>query len=280
MNDEKDASGLAKKGAPTSVGAPLAVTEAKKKAQAQVDAQRRRAVVTWVVVGVVVVGLVGALVAFIVRQGAVGDVAVHGPSGAQVLTSDGGIGVGSSGVAGRDLDPAHVRLDVYFDFICPWCAQFELTQAETLDELRSQGIVDVYYHPLSYLDPQSSGTQYSTRAASAAALVAQESPEFFLDFVKLLMANQPPEGSTGLSDDQIQSFALAAGVSDAVVAKIPDHEYAGWVRSASEAASKRGVVYTPTIGFNGGIQDPTDPASVQWTQEGALRQAITEQYGK
>lgn len=225
-------------------------------------------------------GLLSSLVAFIVRQGAVADVAVAAPSGTQALTTDGGIGVGSSGVAGRDLDPEHVRLDVYFDFMCPWCAHFELTQAETLDDLRSQGLVDVYYHPLAYLDDASVGTQYSTRAASASALVAQEAPESFVGFVKQLMANQPAEGTVGLSDAQIQTLALEAGVSEAIVAKIPDHEYAAWVRSASEAASKSGVMYTPTIGFNGKIEDPTDPASVQWTQEGALRQAITELSGR
>lgn len=79
-------------------------------------------------------------------------------------------------VAGEDLDPERARLDVYFDFICPWCARFEISQAETLDEMRSAGLVDVYYHPLAYLDGASSGTQYSTRAASAAVLVYQEAP--------------------------------------------------------------------------------------------------------
>ena len=253
------------------------VADAKKKAQAQVDAQQRRTVVMWIVAGVIVVGIVSALIAFIVRQGAIEDVALADPSGAPVVSSDGGLGVGMSGIAGQDLDPAHTRLDVYFDFICPACGYFENTQAATLDELRAEGVVDVYYHPLAYLDPQSSGTQYSTRAASAAVLVYQEAPEQFLSFVQQLMVNQPAEGTTGLTDEQIQSIASAAGVADAVVAKIPDHEYAAWVRSASEAANKAGVVYTPTLGLDGDIQDPTDPASIQWTQEGALRQALTEQ---
>lgn len=269
MNDKTAANVAAPKTAATS-----AVAQAKKRAQAQADGQKRRATVTWIVVGVIVVGLMSALVAFIVRQGAVDDVSLAGASGTPVSSSNGGFGVGSSGVVGQDLDASHVRLDVYFDFICPYCALFESTQAATLDELRSQGVVDVYYHPLAYLDDASSGTKYSTRAASAAALVAEESPESFVAFLQQLMENQPAEGTEGLSDEQIQSLASAAGVPDTVVAKIPDHEYAAWVRSASETASKEGVRYTPTLGFNGDIQDPTDAASVQWSQEGALRQAI------
>ncbi|NYI40553.1 DsbA family protein [Demequina lutea] len=256
--------------------ANAAATLAKRQAQAQVDAQKRRAAVIWIVVGVIVVGLIGTLVAFIVRQGAVADVSVAGPSGAPVVSNTDGFGVGSSGVVGKDLDPSRVRLDVYFDFICPYCALFEKTQAATLDDLRSQGIVDVYYHPLAYLDDASSGTKYSTRAASAAALVAQESPESFVAFLQQLMEHQPAEGSTGLPDQQIQSLASAAGVPDAIVAKIPDQGYAAWVRSSTEAANKDGVMYTPSLGFSGVIQDPTDPASVQWSQEGALRQAIME----
>ena len=250
------------------------VAEAKKKAQTQVDSGHRRTVVMWIVAGIIVVGFVGALVAFIVRQGAIDDVALAGTAVAPVASGDGGLGVGSGGVAGQDLDPDRARLDVYFDFICPWCSRFEISQAEMLDELRSEGLVDVYYHPLAYLDGASSGTEYSTRAASAAVLVYQEAPESFVDFVQQLMENQPAEGSSGLTDEEIQSLASLAGVSDSVVAKIPNHEYAAWVRSASDAANKAGVVYTPTLGLNGDIQDPTDPASIQWSEEGALRQAI------
>lgn len=209
------------------LSAAAAAADVKRKAQAEARAQARRRAVGWTVAGVAGVAMFAALVAFVWRQGAIEDVAVAGPLGAPVISSDGGLGVGSSGVAGEDLEPDRVRLDVYFDFICPWCAPFEVTQAETLDELRTEGLVDVYYHKLAYLDGASSGTEYSTRAASAA-----------------------------------------------VVAKIPDHEYAAWVRSASDAANKAGVAYTPTLGINGDIQDPTDPASVQWTEEGALRQAL------
>jgi protein-disulfide isomerase len=269
----------ATKTAATKTAGTSAVAQAKGQAKALADAHKRRVAVTWIVAGVVVVGLMSALVAFIVRQGAVDDVSIAGPSNAPAVGADGGFGVGISGVVGKDLDATRVRLDVYFDFMCPYCALFENSQSATLDELRSQGIVDVYYHPLAYLDEASLGTKYSTRAASAAALVAQASPESFVGFVQQLMANQPAEGTEGLSDEQIQSFASAAGVPDAVVARIPDHEYASSVRSSSDQANKAGVMYTPTLGFNGDIQDPTNSASVQWSQEGALRQAIMERSG-
>ena len=201
MNDKTAANAAAPKTAATKTAA----AQAKKQAQAQVDAQKRRAAVTWMVVGVIVVGLMSALVAFIVRQGAVDDVAIVGASGSPVVSNTDGFGVGSSGIVGKDLDASRVRLDVYFDFICPYCALFENSQAATLDDLRSQGIVDVYYHPLAYLDDASSGTKYSTRAASAAALVAERIPRVVhgLSFSSSWRINQR-KAPTGLTDAQIQ----------------------------------------------------------------------------
>ncbi|PKQ17494.1 MAG: hypothetical protein CVT68_08245, partial [Actinobacteria bacterium HGW-Actinobacteria-8] len=103
-----------------SAGSLSAVAEAKRKAQAEARAQARRRAVGWTVAGVVVVAVFAAFVAFVLRQGAIDDGAVAGTSGAPVISSDGGLGVGSLGVAGEDLDPDRARLDVYFDFICPW----------------------------------------------------------------------------------------------------------------------------------------------------------------
>jgi hypothetical protein len=88
------------------------------------------------------------------------------------------------------------------------------------------------------------------------------------------------ESTPGLSDEEIQAIATGAGVAAAVVARIPDREYGAWVRSASENASKDGVRYTPTLAFNGEIQDPTLESSVNWVQDGALRQAIEDLAGQ
>lgn len=248
------------------------VVAAKKAAQAQVKAQERKALVMWIVVGVVLVGAFAALVAYIVRAN---DVApLEGED-------NGGLGVGASGVVGQDLDPSHVRLDIYFDFMCPYCNLFEQTQGDTVDELRSAGTVDVYYHPLNFLDRLSQGSEYSTRSASAAALIANEEPDKFLDFVKIMFENQPAENSSGLSDDQIVDLAKQAGVSDEVANKIPDHEYASWVRSATETASQDGVAFTPQLALNGKLQDPqSDSSAVNWGEDGALKKAIEDLAGK
>jgi len=251
------------------------VAAARAAAQAQVKARERRALVMWIVLGVVLAGLFAALVAYIVRQAQVGEIGAGGSSVPTVSTENGAIPVGQGGVAGQDLDSSRVRLDVYFDFMCPYCQMFEQSQSSMLDELQAQGVVDVYYHPLNFLDRFSRGTQYSLRSASAAALVAQEQPDKFVDYVRLLFANQPKENTAGLDDATLVALAKQAGVDDAVAERIPDHEYAGWVRQATERASQDGVSFTPEIAINGELQDVNaDSSAVNWSVNGALREAL------
>ncbi len=91
-------------------------------------------------------------------------------------------------------------MDIYVDFMCPVCKQFEATNAADLDTLRKDGTIAVYYHPISILYDRSQGTEYSTRAANAVAVVADQDPSHFLQFIQALYANQPAENTPGLDD--------------------------------------------------------------------------------
>lgn len=253
------------------------VALAKKQAQAQMRVEQRRTAVIWIVIGVVLVGLFAALIAYIVRQGAGSAVGAGDQSTPTVASENYGFPVGSTGVVGEGLDDSRVRVDVYLDFMCPICGIFEETQGPTLDQLRADGTADVYYHPVSILDRTSQGTEFSTRSASASALVAQESPENFLEFVKAMFINQPQEGTGGLTDAAIQDVAREAGVPEDVVAKIPDHAYANWVRSATERASVDGMQGTPSVAINGVMQDPrANPGDLNWSAEGALLKFVQD----
>lgn len=258
------------------------VAEAKKRAQAQVNSQQRRALVVWILIGVIVVGLFAVLIAYIVRQGDVKNVGGPGQLTPAVATDNGGFGVGASGVVGADdLDAKHVRLDIYFDYMCPVCDQFEKFRGAEVDALRKAGTADVYYHPISILDEASQGTGYSTRAASAGVLIAQEAPDKFLAFTQAMFGNQPKEGSTGLTDTQIQAIAVTVGVPADVVAKIPDLAYASWVRSATEKASVDGLRGTPTVALNGVMQDSNqNKDDLNWTVDGGITTAVNKAAGK
>jgi protein-disulfide isomerase len=104
---------------------------------------------------------------------------------------------------------------------------------------------------------------YSTRAANAAACVANYSPNQFFDFNRLMFdtSTQPAEGSTGLSDEEIIAVTEQANVERAgnVATCITDQRFAGWVLDAHDrnlagpiaAPGLTTVNSTPTVLVNG-----------------------------
>ncbi|MCZ2830501.1 thioredoxin domain-containing protein [Modestobacter sp. VKM Ac-2986] len=146
---------------------------------------------------------------------------------------------------------APVTVDVYEDFQCPACAQLEQTSGDTLASLVDVGTVQVRYHGMAFLD-QASTTDYSTRALNAAAVVAESGTDAYRAFHDLLFADQPAEGTAGLSDDQLVEHAAQAGaVGAGVESGIRDLRYGDWVAAATEQASKDGVSGTPTVLVDG-----------------------------
>jgi len=150
-------------------------------------------------------------------------------------------------------DPtAPVKVAVYEDFMCPFCGQFEAVSKDMLERYVDQGDVEVRYHVISFLDG-SSNTDYSTRAANAAGVVLDTTgPEAAKKFHDLLYANQPEEGSDGLSDDQLIEFAVEAGAQESDVRQpIEDLKFEQWVKNATEESSKQDVATTPTVMVDG-----------------------------
>jgi protein-disulfide isomerase len=130
-----------------------------------------------------------------------------------------------------------VNIAVYVDYLCPYCGQFETTNGEQLASWLTAGNITLETHPISILDSASSGSEYSTRSANAAACVANYQPDSFLDVNAALFANQPAEGTTGLTNDELVSLVEEAGVTDASVATcITDEEFSGWVGDATDRA--------------------------------------------
>ncbi|MWV50450.1 thioredoxin domain-containing protein [Rathayibacter sp. VKM Ac-2803] len=153
-----------------------------------------------------------------------------------------------------------VTVDLYVDYLCPYCGQFESTNTANLESWLTQGAITLEIHPIAILDSSSAGSQYSSRAANAAACVADEDPDRFLAVHKALFAQQPAEGTTGLDDDAIRTLVTDAGVTDEdVLACITSGEFRPWVAAATERAttqplansSLEKLVSTPTVLVNG-----------------------------
>ena len=146
---------------------------------------------------------------------------------------------------------ASVTVDIYQDFMCPYCGQFDRAQASDLAALVNAGTVKVDFHIMAFLDDSSNGTKYSTRAANAFVAVAQREPSKALAFNNALYQNQPAEGSNGLTDAEIADRARQVGVSDSLASTFASMQNADFVSKSNQAALAAGVTSTPTVKING-----------------------------
>ncbi|CAD6003651.1 thioredoxin domain-containing protein [Agreia sp. COWG] len=164
-------------------------------------------------------------------------------------------------VPSPDYSTGVVDIQVYIDYLCPYCGQFEATNAEQIGQWVDSGAATLTTHPLSILDRGSLGTKYSTRSANAAACVANYSPDNFFDFSALLFKNQPAENTEGLTDAQLKGYVSDSGATQVsqIESCIDDTQFKGWV-SASTSRALQGplpntdvakVEGTPTVLVNG-----------------------------
>jgi protein-disulfide isomerase len=125
---------------------------------------------------------------------------------------------------------------VYVDYMCPICGAIEKANAAQIKKLVQDGAATLEIHPVAILDRVAMGTKYSTRAANAAACVANFAPDNFFDFSAILFENQPQENSTGLDDDTLIALAKEVGVDKFtnVSSCIKDQTFKAWVGAATD----------------------------------------------
>ncbi|MGY1807764.1 DsbA family protein [Blastococcus sp. SYSU D00669] len=212
-------------------------------AAARARAQRRRRLLGGLVAAALVAVAVVVVVAIVV-QGHRTATAADAATPAHTTDDGTAVVVGSA--------DAPVTVDLYEDFQCPVCKDFEDAAGATLASSVADGTVRVRYHGMAFLDT-SANDDYSTRALNAAAAVLDTAgPDAFEAFHDLLYANQPAEGGAGLTDDQLVDYAAQAGASgEQVEQAVRDLTYGGWVQRVTDQASQDGVTGTPTVLVDG-----------------------------
>jgi protein-disulfide isomerase len=147
---------------------------------------------------------------------------------------------------------AKVTVDLYEDFMCPVCGLFETRSGGQVLSLAVQHKAKLAYHMLNFLDSSSKGTQYSSRAANAAACTAEQGLPF-VTFHQLLYAHQPQENSTGLTDQQLIDYAAQAGANRATMTScMQSKKYLPWTQQLTQQAfTTDGVQGTPTVRVGG-----------------------------
>jgi protein-disulfide isomerase len=152
-----------------------------------------------------------------------------------------------------------VTVDIYIDFLCPFCRLFEQTTGPVLGGLVEQDLIKVVYHPMGFLDELST-TRYSSRASAASGCASDGGG--FVEYAHALFANQPPEGGPGLSDDELIRLGEVVGLREPDFTNcVRNATYLDWATYVTERALERGVSATPTV-FVQGLPVPANPRPI------------------
>lgn len=190
-----------------------------------------------VVVIVLVLALLGGVGIQYWRSHSKVNVSSNGRPEPTVITGPGtpgqGVTVGSEG--------AKAHIDIYLDFRCPHCAEFEEETGATVDKLVQDGTATLTYWPLTFVNPDASPRLANAFAAAAAnGKALSYADEMYSDFTKSWTTNQLLELGKQLGIDNAK-FEQA----------VRDDTYGGWLDTVSKAADERGVTGTPTVYVNG-----------------------------
>ncbi|MGI9822490.1 thioredoxin domain-containing protein [Agromyces sp. Marseille-Q5079] len=221
-----------------------------------------------IVAVLVVAGLIGTLIFNNIKPAGPGPANMASDGILLIAGEDGAITAAETPALDAGEDPTPTVPDesgtvanivTYIDYLCPYCGQFETTNSEAMRTMVESGAATLEIHPIAILTNQSAGTQYSLRAANAAACVADLSPDAFFDYNAILFENQPEEGSTGLSNSDLKKLANDVGAASSVGGCIDDMRFKSWVQDATNRALTEpipnsdlaSVTGTPTVLVNG-----------------------------
>ena len=169
-------------------------------------------------------------------------------------------------IAKADASPT-ANVAVFFDYMCPYCGKFDRVNQIDLTTLLDEGKITLQIHVMSFLDRNSQGTYYSTRAANATLTVAAKAPQQVLSFHEALFANQPDGGTFGLSDTDLEWLARRVGVPEDVAASFNTGEFVMAIQNGTQA-DLTVVSGTPAVLING------NPMPGDLLQRGAVKQAV------
>jgi protein-disulfide isomerase len=142
-------------------------------------------------------------------------------------------------------------LTVYEDPRCSACGYYEKTFHTTVNQLLSQGKVQVHYHVVSFIDShdQGSGSKNAANALGCAQNVGKFHP-----YHDVLYANQPVESDDAWAN-RATLISLAKQVpgldTPAFESCVNDNHFGPWVTAVETDFDKSGYTSTPTILLNG-----------------------------
>lgn len=164
----------------------------------------------------------------------------EGPLAAQTLQDDGSVVM-------ADEDVAAPVVEVYADYQCPACRQFELHNGDVLKEKAAEGEAVVHYRTVSIFAEEPAPTSSNSLRAGAAGRAAADHG-VFVEYNDLLFENQPNAEEEGYSvadlnawfrqtdadEDQAADFEESIEAESAVVTEFTEEYLPALAADATE----------------------------------------------
>ncbi len=190
--------------------------------------------------------LVIGMIAFIVISGIGISIAKNHSNSHVALPSS----VSKANGYGITFNPtAKVKVDMYEDFRCPNCRNFEAVNNSYINGLVRAGKIQAIYHLMHFIASDSQLT------AAAGACAADQGK--FLELHTALYVNQPSstqmaENSPYWTNAQLILLGHSVGItSTAYDTCINTGKYMNWTNSINTDASSKNINATPTVIVNG-----------------------------
>ncbi|MGW5875897.1 DsbA family protein [Nocardiopsis terrae] len=164
----------------------------------------------------IVVGAAAAVVLLIVGIGyailnADRSDGYDGPLADRTLQEDGSVVMAEEGVSAPVVE-------VYADYQCPACRQFELLNGDVLKEQAAEGNAIVHYRPVSIFAQRPAPISSNSLRGGAAARAAADHG-VFVEFNDKLFEHQPTEGNEGFTVDELKEWFRETGADEEQVAE-------------------------------------------------------------
>ena len=112
-------------------------------------------------------------------------------------------------VSGRD--DAKAKIDIYADFLCPYCGQLQQAYGQQIEQQIEQGNLQVTYRMIPLLNSRSDPPGYSLASENAALCAADQGK--FTAYHDSLFAKQPEEGQRGYDNTQLIQLGKDLGIT-------------------------------------------------------------------
>jgi protein-disulfide isomerase len=146
---------------------------------------------------------------------------------------------------------AKVTVEVYGDFQCPYCAQYDLNiEPVIVAKYVTPGTARIIHHDFEFIGQQTADRESRLASAGAVCAVAQGK---YWDYAHWVFANQTGENIGAYKRDRLVAIAAAAGLDTAAFGTcINDAATLATVdANTTEALNVKKIVSTPSIFVNG-----------------------------